>query len=270
MPADVHVITPTFRRPEALVEAIRSVLAQQGVTVSMEVLDDSPEGSARAAVEGVGDPRVRYTLRKKPSGGRPAVVRNEGFSRADGRYVHFLDDDDRVVPGAYQGMTAALDASPELGMIYGRIVPFGNDPGKLAQERKVFSEATRRARASERFRLGRFAVVNLLFVHPILVNSACLVRPEAVRSAGGYDEQLPTVEDLDFFLRVMRRSGGAFLDRDVIEYRCGEASLMSEAEKDQASIREAYRRIYAKYRDERGALELAALKLLGRGLLRWI
>jgi hypothetical protein len=113
--------------------------------------------------------------------------------------------------------------------------------------------------------------VNLLFVHPVLVNSAALVRRECVEAAGGYDEELPTVEDLEFYARIMRRFGAVFLDRDVIEYRCGAPSLMTAATADaSAPVLAAYARMYRKYREEHGALEFTALKLLGRGVLRFL
>jgi glycosyltransferase involved in cell wall biosynthesis len=55
---DVSVITPTFRRVPLVVEAVRSALAQEGVSVEAIVLDDSPEGSACNAITSMGDDRV--------------------------------------------------------------------------------------------------------------------------------------------------------------------------------------------------------------------
>src|SRR5260221_10766659 len=106
---DVSVIVPTFRRPVQLKEAIASALAQSEVSLEVIVVDDSPEGSARAAVEGLGDARVRYLKHEPPSGGVPGRVRNAGWPLAQGRFVQFLDDDDRVAEGAHQAMVEALE-----------------------------------------------------------------------------------------------------------------------------------------------------------------
>jgi hypothetical protein len=89
---DITAIVPTFRRPTQLVETVRSPLAQSGVAVEVRVIDDSPEGSAREAVESIGDARVTYTKRATPTRGRPAIVRNDAWPLARGRYIHFLDD----------------------------------------------------------------------------------------------------------------------------------------------------------------------------------
>ena len=39
---DVSVVIPTCRRPRLVVEAVRSALAQDGASVEVIVLDDSP------------------------------------------------------------------------------------------------------------------------------------------------------------------------------------------------------------------------------------
>jgi glycosyltransferase involved in cell wall biosynthesis len=77
-PLDVSVIIPTFHREKQLLEAIGSAQRQGGVTLEIIVVDDSPDASARDAVAALGDSRVRYVLRPQPSGGRPALVRNDG------------------------------------------------------------------------------------------------------------------------------------------------------------------------------------------------
>src|SRR5271170_3403582 len=91
---EVSVIIPTFHREKLVVDAVESALRQEGVTLEVIVLDDSPSGSASKAIEAIDDVRVRYVKREVPSGGRPALVRNEGSRLARGRFLHFLDDDD--------------------------------------------------------------------------------------------------------------------------------------------------------------------------------
>ena len=92
-------VDPTFRRPTQVVEAVTSALGQEGVRVEVLVLDDSPEGSARAPIAALADARVTYRHRETPTGGNPSRVRNDGWPHARGRFVHFLDDDDHVAPG---------------------------------------------------------------------------------------------------------------------------------------------------------------------------
>jgi glycosyltransferase involved in cell wall biosynthesis len=264
---DISVITPTFRRPKELVEAIRSVLGQSGFAIEMRVVDDSPEGSARAAVERVADARVQYIRREFPTGGNPARVRNEGWKGTKGRYIHFLDDDDRVAPGAYRAMVDALERHRDKGVAFGRVRPFGDDPVVLSLQEAYFLDAARRASIASKTRSRRWMVANMLFKPTVLVNSACMLRRECLEASGGYDEGLAVFEDVDFYLRAIRSFGCVYVDRTVLEYRTGAPSIMHNL-REQARAEEAYQRIQRQYRAKHGALEFMAMKLFSRTVLR--
>lgn len=267
---DVSVVIPTCRRPGLVVEAIRSALAQDGASVEVIVLDDSPDASAAEPVRALADPRVAYRRREVPSGGNPSLVRNEGWARARGTFVHFLDDDDRVVPGAYRDLLSAFAGHPRVGVAFGRVEPFGDVPSVVERERRVFRRAARKARLYQRLGWRMLFVANQLYAGPTLhVNSACLIRREHLDALGGYDERLRLVEDLEFYLRAVRAFGCVFVDRDVVEYRTGAPSLMN-ALRDSTPVARAYERIYDGYRARHGRAELLALKVLGKAVLRWI
>jgi glycosyltransferase involved in cell wall biosynthesis len=267
VPIDVSVVVPTFRRPAMLREAVQSALGQEGVEVEVIVLDDSPEASARTSVEALGDPRVTYVARTTPSGGRPALVRNEGWPRARGALVHFLDDDDRVAPGAYRAAVTAL-AGSRAGVIFGRVEPFGEDERDVAHERAVFARGAQLARRLQGLHSRLLLVAHEYFAGPpLFVNSDCLVRREVIGAVGGYDPELAVVEDLDFMIRAIRASGFLFLDRPILQYRITPGSLMSAHRRGSAVLSEACRRMYRKYRVEHGALEYMTVKAMGKLLL---
>lgn len=265
-PPDVTVVTPTFRRERQVVEAVRSALAQDGVTIEVIVIDDSAESSARGAIEAIADPRVRYIPCEVPSGGHPAAVRNRGATLARGRYIHFLDDDDRLADGALKALVGALDAEARAGVAFGQVVPFGDDAEALAHNRRFFARAARMARRTRRSR--RLAAAVILFRGTMLVNSACMIRREHVAALGGYDEQMPLVEDVDFYMRAIRRFGHVYLDRPVLHYRTGAPSLMNNANSDADPVLESYRSIYRRYKARYGAFEFLALKAVAKLVLR--
>jgi len=266
---DVSVVVPTFRRPTQVVEAVTSALGQEGVRVEVLVLDDSPEGSARAPIAALADARVTYRHRETPTGGNPSRVRNDGWPHARGRFVHFLDDDDHVAPGAYRDVVRAFESHPRAGVVYGRVEPFGDDPAAVLRERRVFDAAARRARIYERAGTKMLVVANQLYGGTVMVNSACVIRREHVAALGGYDEELRLCEDLEFYIRAMRAYGCFFLDRPVVQYRTGAPSLMNAGMAD-GKVASAYSRVYAKYRAEHGRAELLALKVVAKAVLRWL
>jgi len=268
---DLSVVIPTFRRPALLVEAIQSALGNStDVDVEIIVMDDSPEEASRDCVTGLADPRIRYELNRPVSGGKPALVRNAGFERATGRFIHFLDDDDRVADGFYRSAMQAFAERPGVGVVFGRIEAFGDgDADSMAHEHRFFADAARRAQRASRLRSRDWLVANLLFAPTVLVNSACVIRRECVAQIGGYDPELRLNEDVEFYLRAIRGSGFTYLDQTVLYYRILGASLM-HGRSDDAALVDTYRRMHAKYRATNGTLEFIALKLLARTLMRFL
>ena len=108
----VSVVIPTYRRPAVVRRAVESVLGQTYRDVEVMVVSDGPDAEARAAVEGLGDERVRY-MEMAVNGG-PAVARSAGVRASRGQWVSFLDDDDLLLPEMVERMMAAADeAKPE-------------------------------------------------------------------------------------------------------------------------------------------------------------
>ena len=260
----VSVIIPTYHREVLLLEAIGSVLRQTGVTLQVIVVDDSGRGTAREAVASVGDGRVHYIARRESSGGRPALVRNEGASIARGRYLCFLDDDDLLEAGSLSALVAALDAAPTAGMAFGVIEPFGTDAAVLRLERSYFTKARRIA---QRLRGPRELSARLVFLSTIIVNSACMARRTAFVASGGYDADIPICEDTELWARIVDATGYVFLDRSVVRYRTGAPSLMHNLAVHDEKLDISYRRIQNKYRRAHGALNFLAMKCWARVIL---
>jgi glycosyltransferase involved in cell wall biosynthesis len=265
MPVDVSVIVPTFQRSAEVAEAIRSALSQTGVTLEVIVRDDCPEQSARRVVAAIGDPRVRYAAHAPTSGGRPAKVRNAAVGEAAGRFIHFLDDDDRVAPGGYRALADALDRRPGVGVAFGAIDAFGPDEPTVEAERRFLARARRRAKRA--FDLRVPIVAQQLFGETMLVNSSCMIRSRCVRSLGGYAEGLTLFEDVDFFTRAIWKFGGVFVDERVLERRVW-ASLVRRSG-SAAATREAYGTIQRTFRSSEGTARYLGLKLTSRAFGLW-
>lgn len=262
---DVSVVIPTFHRERELLEAVGSVLAQPGVSVEVIVMDDSAEGSGRVPIETLGDPRVRYFKRPVPSGGRPALVRNDGARHAHGHYLVFLDDDDQLQDGALRTLMHALEVNPAAGMAFGAVEPFGADASDLRHNQEYFSKARRIAR---RLRGVREMGAVLVFCPAILINSACMARRAVFAGAGGFDADIPVCEDADLWSRIAQQTGYVFIDRPVVRYRTGAPSLMHSLVGNDERLRDSYRRIQQKYRAANGALPALLMKAWARLLVR--
>lgn len=92
----ISVVIPTYNRAGTLMQAINSVLAQRD-TQPFEVLvmDDGSTDNTPELMAKTEDPRIQY-VRLNHQGA--CAARNEGISRAKGRYIAFQDSDDTWNP----------------------------------------------------------------------------------------------------------------------------------------------------------------------------
>nr|NIQ98622.1 glycosyltransferase [Gemmatimonadales bacterium] len=111
----ISVILPTRDRPEYLLAAVGSVLAQRVLPTELLVVDD---GSGEDALEALGplskDSKVPSRVLAGPGRG-PAAARNVGLREAAGELVAFLDDDDLWLPQKLEWQLGWLAERPKLG-----------------------------------------------------------------------------------------------------------------------------------------------------------
>ena len=257
----VTIVIPTFRRAEQLIGAVNSALDASAPEREIIVIDDSPERSAEAAMRSIDDPRVRYEVMPTPSGGRPALVRNLGLELAQGTYLYFLDDDDRVVPGALGNLVEALKAS-RAGVAFGRVESFGPDPIVRDEYQRWWdwaADTARRVRWSSWLTTGV-----IMFRGTLIINSTCMIRRDAAVALGGYDASLAVYEDVDFFTRGIRRFGPVFVDTPVLRYSTGLTSIIHDLHGDSTPVAESNAQGHAKYRTEHGILDYRALQVVSK------
>lgn len=118
-------VIPTVGRP-SLARAVESALTQSLPVSDFEVIvvNDSGVPLPEAVWQASGRVQIINTNRRERS-----VARNVGASIARGRYLHFLDDDDWLVPDAYQHLWKLTQIS-EAKWLYGmtQLVDRQNNP----------------------------------------------------------------------------------------------------------------------------------------------
>ena len=118
----VTVVIPTYRRPETLPAAVRSVLAQTIHDLRVIVVDDGGGGLPKLP----DDPRLVVASLARNTAVL-GVVRNVGIRLADSEFVAFLDDDNEWEPEHLATALAALrpDPGPDASGGRGRRAPAG-------------------------------------------------------------------------------------------------------------------------------------------------
>ena len=92
----VSVVIPTKNRPQLVVRAVHSVLAQTLEAIEAIVVIDGPDKTTEQNLRQLNDPRVRIIQLPVSLGGGSA--RNAGVDQARADWVAFLDDDDEWLP----------------------------------------------------------------------------------------------------------------------------------------------------------------------------
>ncbi|MDP4118188.1 MAG: glycosyltransferase family 2 protein [Bacillota bacterium] len=108
---DLTVIVPVYKAEKYIESCIASILNQK-TKYSFEVItvnDASPDNSGNI-LSSLNDKRLRLISLEKNLGG--AHARNIGITEANGRYIMFVDSDDRLLPGAIEKL---MDAAVSRG-----------------------------------------------------------------------------------------------------------------------------------------------------------
>ncbi len=88
----VSVIMPCYNSSRFLKQAIDSVIAQTYQNWELILIDDCSDDGSVSIAEEYAEPRIHVLKNEKNSGA--AISRNNGISRAKGRWIAFLDSDD--------------------------------------------------------------------------------------------------------------------------------------------------------------------------------
>ena len=130
---DISIIVPTYKRPEDIVRALKSVVVQDTKDYSFEIVvaDNDPAASAHQAVHMMIDayPGVDLIYIHVPEAG-VSNARNGALAKACGRYLIFLDDDmEAEADWAYELMRGAerFDSAIVFGPVEA-VMPEGNNP----------------------------------------------------------------------------------------------------------------------------------------------
>ncbi len=112
----VSIVTPSYNHAQFLEETILSVLEQDYANIEYMVMDGGSTDGSREIIERYAS-RLSY-WQSKPDAGQTDAI-NQGFARAKGQILAWLNSDDYLLTGAVRKAVAALEANPELGMVYG-------------------------------------------------------------------------------------------------------------------------------------------------------
>jgi hypothetical protein len=200
----VDAIIPCHNYGHLLADAVKSVLAQEDVSVRALILDDaSTDQTPAVAAELARDPRVE-SRRHAINRGHIRTY-NEGLEWVQAEYVLLLSADDVLTPGSLARAVRVMQAHPDVVLTYGRDIAFSapqppwHDARMQPESYRIYSY---RELLETACRLG----------HTPIQAPTVLVKTDAHRAAGDYLVDLPHSGDTEIWLRIVSHGRVAALD----------------------------------------------------------
>lgn len=199
---DVTVVIGAYEAMPYLVECLASVEAQTIDPERIEVVavdDGSTDGTGECLEEFAARAPMHVTVLRQENSGGPSGPRNVGLGKATGRYVFFLDADDRLGPEALERMVSMADRAGT-DVVLGRIEGVDRGApksmwGKTLERTDVYSSNIKFTLSAQK--LFRRALLD--------------------RHGMRFDESLFTGEDALFTMEAYLRADGVSV---IADYTC--------------------------------------------------
>lgn len=196
---DFTIVTANLNGGTYLRDCLRSVAAQEGASFEHLVIDG---GSTDESAEIVAEfPDVIFH-QDHDSGMSEAI--NRGFRKAKGRWVMWLNSDDRLKPGALRKVRQFAENHPAADVLYGGW-DFVDGEGAFIRRMSVFP----------------FRRLMLAHLGCYLGSTSCFLRRETTIAEGYFlNEQFHLVMDGEFYNRLARAGKRfVYLPRILAEFR---------------------------------------------------
>lgn len=161
------------------------MLGQDHKEVQLIVVNDGSTDGTAAVIASFDDPRLH--LVDVPNGG-VSRARNAGLSMARGSTIAFLDADDYWLAAKLSRQLRVMSLTPNLAAV-------GSYMRYVSRTDEALGTTGQHVGPAELLQLRRAELMPFAL-------SSILWRTKLVQHAGGFDENLPDVEDLDLLARI--------------------------------------------------------------------
>jgi len=178
------IIIPSYNRANFLKIAVRSVLNQDFTDYELIVVDDGSYDNTKKVIDSISDKRFKslYQSHKGVS-----AARNNGLGLAKGKFICFLDSDDRFCKNKLSITFSYIKKYPKYKIFHTEEIWYkkGNLLPQKIHHKKPSGSAFENA--------AKLCCIGM---------STAVVKKEIFKEIGNFDEKLPACEDYDFWLRV--------------------------------------------------------------------
>ena len=191
----VSIIVPLYNCEKTITETLHSVLNQTYEAIEIILINDGSTDNTEAVVNDFIKNNSKFRFYNQENKGQ-TKTRNTGAGYATGKYLLFLDADDKIAPVFIEKCVAILAARPDIKIVYSLSDFFGNKTGRWQLPP---------------FHLKSFLVNNCI---PI----TALIRKDDFNSVNGFDENLTFYEDWELWIKLVETGGKIHQIQEVLFY----------------------------------------------------
>lgn len=229
----VSVVLPTYKRPQLIAQAVKSVQQQTYEHWELIIVDDNGADTeyakeTQAIVSSIATSHSIHYV-QQPINKGACAARNKGIEQAQGKYIAFLDDDDSWEPEKIEKQVLALEKN-QADVCY-------CDMYLTYQEQSRYFA----------HRICQNTYDTLLNRGFGICTSALLVSKQALNSINGFDNELPSMQDYDLLIRLAEKHSVVEIPEPLLTYaRADDGITMNLAHKIRGhqAILKKYKSVY--------------------------
>lgn len=212
----VSVIVITYNSAATVIETLDSIKNQDYPNVELIVADDCSKDDTTDVVkkwlDDNGSRFVRVELVTSSHNTGVSGNLNRGVERCQGTWIKIIAGDDLLLRNCISENVLCADSNNGVCAIFSRAQFFGD--AAICKRYEHFGYGFFGLNNRERYLL-------LLTYNTILAPTEFISR-EYLKSVGGYDEEIPFIEDWPFWIKMFRNNNKvAFINKETVRYRMG-------------------------------------------------
>lgn len=193
----VSVVIPCYNYGEYLPDACESLLSQSMGDWECILVNNGCFPLTKNIAESYVQKDSRFIYLESDSKG-PSAARNEGLKLAKGKFIQFLDADDKLSSGRFSSLRELLEKKSEVDLVYSNVKYF------TTENKNVYFDSLNNLSAKGKggHQGNGKDLYNLLIRSNIFVINSPLIRRSILEQVGAFSEVLKHLEDWDLWLRI--------------------------------------------------------------------